>query len=143
MPTTFDKIGDQSLDYIEPMLSNQALDKDQRASLISKYSKTITQYKFDLMALHLDTIQSIIRGHEHSLHDLQMKLSQSSCYELMIQVIENRQQTMRKRHEIYLQRKLDTFSTKLRRHSTNEAVSWSLEQSIVNLYNNNCFSTIY
>ena len=94
LPTTLDKIVDQSLDYIEPILSNQALDKDQRASLISKYSKTITQYKFDLMVLHLDTIQSIVRGHEQSLHDLQMKLSQSSFHELMIQVIENRQQTM-------------------------------------------------
>ena len=109
MPTTFDKIVAQSLDYVEPLLSNQALDKDQRASLISKYSKTITQYNFDLMALHLNTIQSISRGHEQSLHDLQMKLSQSSCHELMIQVIENQQQTMRERHEVYLQRKLDTF----------------------------------
>ena len=97
------------MDYIEQILSNQALDKDQRASLISKYSKTITQYKFDLMALHLDTIQSIIRGHEQPLHDLQMKLSQSSCHELMLQVIENRQQTMRECHEVYFQRKLDTF----------------------------------
>ena len=96
LPTTLGKIVDQSLDYtrIELILSNQALDKDQRASLISKYSKTITQYKFDLMVLHLDTIQSIVRGHEQSLHDLQMKLSQSSFHELMIQVIENRQQTM-------------------------------------------------
>ena len=94
LPTTLDKIVDQSLDYIELILSNQALDRDQRASLISKYSKTITQYKFDLMVLHLDTIQSIVRGHEQSLHDLQMKLSQSSCHELMIQVIENRQQTI-------------------------------------------------
>ena len=110
LPTTFDKTLDESLDYIEPMLSNQALDKDQRASLISTYSKAITQYKFDLMALHLDTIQSIIRVHQQSLHDLQIKLSQSSsCHELMIQVIENRQQTMRERHEVYLQRKLDTF----------------------------------
>ena len=61
LTTTFDKIVDQSLDYIEPMLSNQALDKDQRASLVSKYSKTITQYKFDLMAIYIDTIQSIVR----------------------------------------------------------------------------------
>ena len=31
------------------MLSNQALDRDRRASLMSNYSKTITQYKYDLM----------------------------------------------------------------------------------------------
>ena len=106
---------DQSLDYIEPMLSHEALDKDRRAGLISNYSKTITQYKFDLMVIHLDTIQSIIRSHQQSLNDLQLKLSHSSCHELMVQMIENRQQTIRGRHETYLQHQLNTFSTKLRR----------------------------
>ncbi|CAF1360760.1 unnamed protein product [Rotaria sordida] len=35
----------------------------QRASLISTCSKTITQYKFDLMSLNLDIIENIKRGH--------------------------------------------------------------------------------
>ncbi|CAF3146940.1 unnamed protein product [Rotaria sp. Silwood2] len=108
LPTTYDKIIDKSLDYIEPMLSNQALDKDRRASLVSSYSKTITQYKFDLMALNLDTIQNVIRGHQQILNDLRNKLSQL-CPELMIQAIENRQKFMQKRHQIYLKHKLHTF----------------------------------
>ena len=99
----------QSLDYIEPMLSHEALDKDRCAGLISNYSKTITQYKFDLMVIHLDTIQSIIRSHQQSLDDLQLRLSHSSCHELMIQMIKNRQQTVRERHEIYLQHQPNTF----------------------------------
>ena len=78
LPHTFDKMIDQSLDYIEPTLSHEALDKDRRAGLISNYSKTITQYKFDLMVIHLDTIQSIIRSHQQSMNDLQLKLSHSS-----------------------------------------------------------------
>ena len=91
------------------MLSNPALDQDRRASLMSKYSKTITQYKFDLMAIHLDTIQTVMRSHQQSLNDLQMKLSQSSCHEQMIRTIENRQQNMRERHAVHLRRKLYTF----------------------------------
>ena len=109
LPHPFDKVIDQSLNYIEPMLSNQVLDKDRRASLISNYSKTITQYNYDLMTLNLDTIQSIMRDHQEILNDLQDKLSQLSCDDQMIQTIENRQQTMRERHEIYLQHKLKTF----------------------------------
>ena len=109
LPHPFNKVIDQSLNYIEPMLSNQALDKDRHASLMSHYSKTITQYKYDLMTLNLDTIQSIMRDHQEILNDLQDKLSQLSCDVQIIQIIENRQQTMRERHEIYLQRKQNTF----------------------------------
>ena len=67
---TFDKVIDLPLNYIEPMLSNQVLDKDRRVSLMSNYSKTITQYKYDLMTLNLDTIQSIVRGHREILNNL-------------------------------------------------------------------------
>ena len=79
LPHPFDTMIDQSLNYIESILSNQALDKDRHASLMSNYSKTITQYKYDLMTLNLDTIQSIMRGHQEILNDLQDKLSQLSC----------------------------------------------------------------
>ena len=61
---TFDKVIDQSLNYTKTMLSNQVLDKDRRASLMLNYSKTIIQYKYDLMSLNLDTMQSIMRGHQ-------------------------------------------------------------------------------
>ena len=79
LPHPFDKVIGQPLNYIEPMLSNPVLDKDRRTSLISNYSKAITQYKYDLMTLNLDTIQSIMRGHQEILNDLQDKLSQLSC----------------------------------------------------------------
>ncbi|CAF4900250.1 unnamed protein product [Rotaria sp. Silwood2] len=60
------------------------------------------------MALNLDTIQNVIRGHQQILNDLRNKLSQL-CPELMIQAIENRQKAMQKRHQIYLKHKLHTF----------------------------------
>jgi hypothetical protein len=109
LPVTIDKIIDQSIDHVQPMLSNPVLDKDKRAGLISNYSKTITQYKFDLMTLNLNTLQNIIRGHQQILIDLQEKLLKSNCNRSLKQAIENRQEAMRKRHEIYLKHKLNTF----------------------------------
>ena len=50
-----------------------------------------------------------MRGHQEILNDLHDKLSQLSCDDRIIQTIENRQQTMRERHDIYLQHKLNTF----------------------------------
>jgi len=108
LPSGIDKIINQSIDPIQLLLSNPSINEDRRASLISNCSKTIAQYKFDLMTINLDTIQNIRRGHEQLLIDLQEKLLQS-CNESLKQAIENRQQAMRKRHEIYLKHKLDTF----------------------------------
>ncbi|CAF2084616.1 unnamed protein product [Rotaria magnacalcarata] len=75
---------------------------------MSSCSKTITQYKFDLMVLNIDIIQSTGRGHQQLLDDLNEKLSQF-CNESLIEAIENRQQAMRKRHEIQLKHKLHSF----------------------------------
>ncbi|CAF3912322.1 unnamed protein product [Rotaria sp. Silwood1] len=108
LPSAYDKIINQSLDYVKPMLSNKVLDKDRRASLVSNYSKTITQYKFDFMTLTLDTIQNVIRGHQQQLVKLQNKLPQC-CNQMLIEAIENRRQAMEKRHELYLKHKLHSF----------------------------------
>lgn len=99
------------MDYAKPMLSNEIIDKDRHASLISNYSKTITQYKVDLMCLNLDAIQNVMRGYEKLLNDLQNELSQSSN-ESISETIDNRRQAMKKRHELYLQHKLMTFFDK-------------------------------
>ncbi|CAF3315055.1 unnamed protein product [Rotaria sp. Silwood2] len=67
LPSTFDQMINQPMEYVESMLSSEALDKDNRACLVSSYSKTITQYKFDFMSLNLDTLQSMIRGHKKKI----------------------------------------------------------------------------
>lgn len=108
LPSRFDQTIDQSLNFIQPTLMNNVIDNDRRASLKSNYSKTITQYKFDLMTLNLDTIQNVIRGHQKILSELEAKLYEA-CYPLMIQAIENRRKTMIERHETYLKHKLNTF----------------------------------
>ena len=109
LPSEIDKIINRSTDPVELLLADPILDKDHRASLISTCSKTITQYKFDLMTINLDTIQNIRHAHQELLVDLQKKLSQSDWTNLVKQAIENRQQTMIERHEIYLKHKLNTF----------------------------------
>jgi hypothetical protein len=109
LPSGIDTIINQSIDPIQLLLSNPILNKDRRASLISSCSKTITQYKFDLMTINLDTIQNIRHGHEKLLLDLQNQLSQSNSTELIKKTIKNRQQAMEERHEIYLEHKLNTF----------------------------------
>jgi hypothetical protein len=109
LPSAIDKTINQSIDPIQLLLSNPILNKDRRASLISSCSKTITQYKFDLMILNLDTIQNIASGHQQLLTDLQEKLLQSNWIDSLKQVVINRQEAMRKRHEIYLKHKLNTF----------------------------------
>jgi hypothetical protein len=109
LPTGIDDIINRSIAAIESLLSNPVIDNDRRASLASSCSKTITQYKFDLLTLNLHTIQNIRRGHQLVLVELQLKLLQSDWPQAMKQVIENRRQLMVKRHEHYLKNKLQSF----------------------------------
>ena len=82
LPSRIDKIINQTIDPIQLLLTNPMLNNDRCASLISNCSKTILQYKFDLMTINLDTMHNIRHGHEELLLDLQNKLSQSSWTEL-------------------------------------------------------------
>ena len=109
LPSGIDKIINRTIAAIEVLLSNPIIDKDRRASLASSCSKTITQYKFDLLTLNLHIIQNIRRGHQRLLLDLQEKLLQTDWTEAGKQAIVNRQQAKMKRHELYLKHKLNSF----------------------------------
>ena len=108
LPNRINKIIDHSIDHIQPMLLNSVLDKDRRAGLISNYSKTITQYKFQLMSLNLNTVETIRRGHRRLLVDLQEKIEQS-CNDALKEAIQHRQQAMEERHKKFLEHTLSTF----------------------------------
>ena len=108
IPNKIDKTIDLSMVHIQSMLANSVLDKDRRAGLISDYSKAITQYKFDLMSLNLNTLENIRRGHQQKGIDLEGKISQC-CDDSVIQALKNRQQTMEKCHKKFLQYTLNTF----------------------------------
>ena len=76
LPSDMDRMINQSVDGIEQLLSNSFLNQDRRARLISTCSKTITQYKFDLMTIKFETIDAIRQENERLLDDLQKLLEQ-------------------------------------------------------------------
>lgn len=108
LPGHVDSLIDKTLDYIKPAILNTGIDNDQRAAIASRFSKNITQFKFEHMASSLYAWQLGIQGHERSLKELQVKLH-GTCNERMIEAVERRQHSMRERHDIYLRYKLETF----------------------------------
>ena len=120
LPSELDQTINRSVDPIQLLLANPTLNKDRRAGLISSCSKTITQYKFDLMTLNLDIIQNILDGHQQLLAEFEEKSAQYNCILLLKEIIRNRQQVMRQRHELYLQHKLNTFFDQAPMATSNE-----------------------
>ena len=108
IPSKINKMIDQSIDHVQVMLTNSVIDKDQCAGLKSTCSKAITQHKLDLMSISLNILESTRRGHRQQLADIKKKLSQC-CNASLMEAIENHEQTMRKRHEKFLEYTLKTF----------------------------------
>jgi hypothetical protein len=112
---SLDKSIDQSIETIQKMLSTSVLNKDKRASLASQCSKTVTQYKYDLMMLTLATAENIIRGHARMAMDLKEKLllidnaNLQLSREELLQTIKHREEIMKKRFETMVQYKVNTF----------------------------------
>lgn len=109
LPSDIDRIIIQLIGSIECLLSDSTFDGYQRANLTSTYSKTITQFKFDMMTLNWETMQTIREGHELLLLGLLMDLNRSNCNETIKQTIEARRQVMIERHDLHLQHQLKTF----------------------------------
>ena len=109
LPHPIDHTINQTVNPIETLLSDPCLDKDRRACLISECSKTMTQYKFDLMTIHLNVLQTIQSVHQQSLGNLRSELLNMSTNDTLRKAIEHRENTMRLRHETYLKHQLNTF----------------------------------
>ena len=104
-----------SMDTIRTMLSRPNLDKDRSATLASHCSKTITQYKFDLMTLTIAAAEDTVRAHAKMASDAKNQLQlldatqvQAST-ELLLKVIEAREQNMKKRAQELIKHKLTSF----------------------------------
>lgn len=108
----YDAIVNQLMGLHEPLPNNEVLDEEQYNQLTSCYSQAMTQFKFQLMTLNLDTIQHLLHGYQQIFNELQRKLS-VCCNEHLIEAIEKRQQVMKETHELYLEHKLNTFSDHL------------------------------
>jgi hypothetical protein len=112
---SFDDLVDQSIGDLRTRLSRPLLDKDRRAILVSRCSKTITQYKFDLMTLTIATAEDMARAHTQLAIDVKNRLflldgdqPQPSTL-LLIQAMEARGGNMERRAAQMLKYKLMSF----------------------------------
>ena len=69
----------------------------------------MTQYKFDLLCLDLQVIQSIRRGQQRMLLELLNRLSSCGCNDSIKQAIVARQDNIVERQELSLKHTLNTF----------------------------------
>ena len=109
LPRPIDLCINQTVNPIETLLGDPCLYKDRRACLISECSKTMTQYKFDLMTIQLNVLQTIQSAHQQSISDMHRELVNMSADDTLRKAIEHRENTMRLRHETYLKHQLNTF----------------------------------
>ena len=112
---SFDDLVDQSIDDLRTRLSRPLLDRDRRAILTSRCSKTITQYKFDLMTLTIATAEDAARANTKLANDAKNGLLLLDGNEpqpstlLLIEAIEARRENMEKRAAQMLKYKLMSF----------------------------------
>ena len=117
LPESF-RILDHSIDDIEHMLQRPALDRNKRATLLSRRLKTIAQFKYDLMTLTITTAEETIRAHTKIIADEKKKLIETSSNgqlplpKYLVQVmnmIGKRQTNMTQRYQLILKQKLSVF----------------------------------
>jgi hypothetical protein len=115
LPASLDAVINQSIEHLRTLLCDPNLNKDRRAILASHLSKMITQYKFDLVAVNIATLEDCVRAHAQVAIDAKNELllldrdkPQSSTQDL-IQAIETRQDNMKQRAEELLHHQLQTF----------------------------------
>ena len=115
LPPKTDRMVNQLLDDQKISLSNPFLERDQRASFVTRCSKTIIQCKFNLMLVQIDEFETVIRHHHSKLTTFQQELSdlkkdKPSLYMYsLIDAIEERRQAMITRLFRLRQHKLKTF----------------------------------
>ncbi|CAF4202114.1 unnamed protein product [Rotaria sordida] len=109
---------DHSIDPIENMLKQPALNKDKRATLSFRRLKTIAQFKYDMMVLTIATAEETVRSHISIIANEKKKLidntsgGQVPLPKPLIQLmnaITARQTNMVQRSQHIIQQKLSIF----------------------------------
>ncbi|CAF3866507.1 unnamed protein product [Rotaria sp. Silwood1] len=115
LPPKTDQTINQLLDDSRITLSNPFLDQDQRASFVSRSSKTIIQCKFNLMIVELDEFAIVTHRYDLTLTNLKEKLLNLNKENPLVyktelkDIIEERRQAMIQRFIRMRQHKLKTF----------------------------------
>lgn len=62
LPASFSLL-DHSIDSTKKMLAQPGLSNDKRVTLADRRQKTIAQFKYDLMAIQITTVEELLRSH--------------------------------------------------------------------------------
>jgi hypothetical protein len=116
LPSSFG-ILDHSIDNIENMLKQPALNQDKRATLSFRRLKTIAQFKYDLMVLSITTAEETVRSHANTIADEKKKLIDTTGGQIpipkslvqLMNAIAARQSNMMQRAQSILKQKLSVF----------------------------------
>jgi hypothetical protein len=106
---------DDSVDNIKTILAQPGFRQDKRASLACSRQKRIAQYKFEMMALTIETMETLIRSHGQTANEemnvtwLSRTSADSSSQKRLLDIIKQRQILIINRTEQNIKYKLSFF----------------------------------
>ena len=116
LPSSFGLL-DHSIDNMENMLQQPALNQDKRATLSFRRLKTIAQFKYDMMILAITTAEETVRSHTKIIAEEKKKLIDSANGQVpipkslvqLMNAITARQTNMIQHSQLILKQKLSVF----------------------------------
>ena len=108
---------DHSIDNMEQMLKQPVFNEDKRAELSYRRSKTIAQFKYDMILLEITTAEEAVRSHTNIIAEQKKKFIDSANGQVplpksLIQLnntLTARQTNLTQRNQIILKQKLSVF----------------------------------
>ena len=115
LPDSYNSL-DHSVDNIEKILTAPGFHQDKRTLLAASPQRRITQYKYDMMALTIETMEALVRSHAQEANNeigvtwlFQITADPSSSYKSILDIVQQRQSIMAKRTEQSLKHTLSFF----------------------------------
>ena len=111
LPPSYNTI-DHSMDNIEQALNRTIIDENMRTTLLARRSKTIAQFKYDMLVLTVATIEERIHACRQIISNEKVKLvsrNPSTTFESVLTFIDQHQNLVQKRFDCILQWKMSFF----------------------------------
>ena len=103
---------DHSIDNVENILDHPVVNEDMRTTLLTRRSKMIAQFKYDMMMLTIQTIEERLRSHANIVSVEKNKfltMNPTHSATTMMDLIKARRAIMRHHATLILQGKLSFF----------------------------------
>ena len=116
LPDSYDLL-DHGVDSIVKILTAPDLQQAKRIQLTSSRQKRVAQYKYDMIALTIEAMEALVRSHAHKANK-EVEVTwvcqtttnpPSSSWKSLLNIIQQRQNTMINRTEQNLKYKLSFF----------------------------------